>query len=104
MTAMITHRWYMSVDQWPQSLIHVAVYNSEGSENWQQFRVSMKGQSTRMKLVRLRQWYIDYCMHLASETDERSMMVHKLNKCRIDNYIGALVRGGQLNSNLEVVR
>lgn len=89
--------WDISVDRWIQADVQHAVYHAADHERWQQFRVSLKGQSTRMKLLRLRDYYMQFGV-------KSSGMQFKIEKCRVDNYIGALVRGGQLDKNLRVVR
>lgn len=88
-------------DRWPHEpgsytmiQIHWAVYNSPDAEEWQRFRVSLKGLSTQEKL---------YCLAWR-QVEERPHDKLVLERIRVDNYIGALVRGGQLNSKLEVVR
>jgi hypothetical protein len=87
-------KWPFTIRTYTHEQIAKAVYDSPGSEEWQQFRVSLKGQSTHLKIFRL-----IVRRHIkASEPD------YWLEKIRIDNYIGALVRGGQLNSDLEIVR
>lgn len=97
MAAELMNKWPHPVNKWTADQVRFAVYFSPGSDNWQQFRVSLKGQSTRMKLARLDLRYI-----AAQGSDFESDW--ELEKIRIDNYIGALVRGGQLNSKLEVIR
>ena len=62
---------------------------------WQKFRISLKGLSTTRKLDQLDRW-----LHM-SETIPRARQV------QVDNYIGALLRGGQLkhvNGRIEVQR
>lgn len=54
------------------------------NEQWQEFRVSLKGLSTRDKLARLKHYYT------FSEDDNADVSI------RVDNYIKALCRGGQL--------
>ena len=71
--------------------VNLAVYTGEGAEDWQFFRVGLKGLSTQAKL-RCLQWYRE---HSEDKGDK---------DVRIDNYLGALIRGGQLNSNLEIQR
>lgn len=83
--------WPLEVLQWTQVLVQGAVYEAPGFEEWQKFRVSLKGQSTGMKLVRLQQYLVEN-------------NVTEIARCRVDNYIGALVRGGQLDSKLRIVR
>jgi len=90
--------WPWKVDQWPQDAVQYAVYEAENFIEWQKFRVSLKGQSTRMKILRL-----------ALYKAQALVIYHRqeyldVELCRVDNYLGALVRGGQLNSDYEVVR
>lgn len=54
-------------------------------EEWQRFRLSMKGMSTRTKLTMLEEYYNEYV-----DADEDNVCI------RADNYIKALCRGGQL--------
>lgn len=91
---------------WNAEAIRLAVYLIEEpridkkftAEEWQKFRVSLKGQSTWMKLARLKERY------------ERNVLVNtqptirNIERIRICNYISALRRGGYLDSNYEVVR
>lgn len=51
--------------------------------DWQQFRASLKGLDTRDKLIHLYAYWL-----LSDKSDEA--------KLRVDNYIKALCRGGQL--------
>lgn len=92
--------WGIEVQSWPTHYISTAVYGipdetnvSRGTvEQWQRFRVSMKGQSTQMKLCRLNALYMEQCYRREAQVD------WSVWKCRIDNYIGALVRGGMLEA------
>lgn len=90
-------QWRHAVHKHSPEDVELAVYGSATSSDWQKFRVSLKGQSTRMKLYRLN--YRLMKMVLLEDTQEQS-----LERIRIDNYIGALRRGGQLNANMEIVR
>lgn len=54
-------------------------------EDWQKFRLSMKGQSTERKLNMLEEYYN---AHVGEDEDNVTI--------RVDNYIKALCRGGQL--------
>lgn len=79
--------------------IHNAVYVGNDADYWQQYRVGMKGLSTREKLyVCAILWgvYID--------DDNNSMELRRVWRIRINNYIGALKRGGQLDSELRVIK
>lgn len=65
-------------------------------EEWQKFRVSLKGQSTANKLHKLEEYY----EYGDSRTHEHNEFVNVDMDCdfciRVDNYIKALCRGGQL--------
>lgn len=62
------------------------------NEEWQKFRLSLKGLSTRSKLGRLRQYFDEKvasdCLTGKDNYDDVCI--------RVDNYIKALCRGGQL--------
>lgn len=73
-----------------------AVYHAEGAEEWQKWRVSMKGLSTKEKLFCLAAYYVRHI--------NQGPRIEELRQIRINNYIGALIRGGRLNPQLEVVR
>lgn len=82
--------------------INFAVYKAPGAEDWQKFRVSLKGLSCREKLYAL-QWYWDTNItpgvsgHLSAEDWSRHVV-------RVNNYLGALKRGGYLDSQLRVIK
>lgn len=61
-------------------------------EEWQEIRLSMKGIPTESKLKML-EWYYGYGDHqyITKDCDDCDVCI------RIDNYIKALCRGGQLN-------
>lgn len=75
-----------------QSDVQQAVYYAADAEEWQKFRVSLKGLSTQEKLFCLAYLW-DSC------GDKKDIM-----RVRICNYLGALIRGGQLNDKLEIQR
>lgn len=58
-------------------------------DQWQAFRRSLKGTSTRHKLLELI-WYMSR-NKINQEGD-----VSRVVEVRVDNYINALLRGGQL--------
>ena len=68
-------------------------------EEWQKFRVSMKGKTTAEKLQMLGQYYRDeqYKVDGMSEGVEKDKAFLDIN-IRLDNYIKALSRGGQLHA------
>lgn len=94
--AACVHSWPYSVGYWDKAQIKDAVYDSETAEEWQYFRVTQKGLSTQVKLYRLE---LRLIKHWGLEDRERQR-----ERCRIDNYIGALVRGGQLDQQLKIQR
>jgi hypothetical protein len=65
-------------------------------EEWQKFRVSLKGKPTWVKLEKLRQyWHGNLHGHVVREPRDYA----DCDFCiRVDNYIKALCRGGQLQS------
>lgn len=92
-------RWECEVERWIQIDVQFAVYRAPDHEEWQKFRVSLKGQSTKMKLLRLATYWA------TAQIQHREGGVQlKLEKIRVDNYLGALVRGGQLTTDHVVVR
>lgn len=62
--------------------VNYAVYWAPGWENWQRFRLSLKGQSIGEKLERLRGYW-----HSCNKDDTNEWI-------RVYNYLGALLRGG----------
>lgn len=77
-----------------QSVIHECVYYAADAEAWQKFRVSLKGLTTQEKL---------YCLaHTWMECVDKDLPTRFRAEVRINNYLGALVRGGQLNGKLEI--
>jgi hypothetical protein len=86
----IIQQWSHEVLHYSHSDVAYAVYETASSEGWQEFRVGLKGCSTRVKLLRLERRHF---AALALGADEALQ-----ERIRIANYIGALVRGGQLES------
>jgi hypothetical protein len=82
------NKWCHEVRSWSQQDIQEAVKDKK----WQKFRLSLKGCATSVKLERL-EGYL-----LTTKADRWQF------KCRVDNYINALKRGGQLTVNGEVQR
>lgn len=79
-----------------QEEIHTAVYHMDSANEWQQFRVSLKGLKTKEKLYCLLwRWVHDSSMR--TETERHYEIV------RIQNYLGALTRSGHLNVAWRVV-
>lgn len=76
--------------------VQTAVYGVPSSEEWQKFRVSLKGLTTKEKLYCLMWRWIHH-----SHYQEPMEKYHEL--VRIQNYLGALVRGGQLSDDWRIV-
>jgi len=67
------------------------------NEEWQEFRVSLKGKSTAEKLTHLkRYWNNNVHGHVIKVSAPVSQYEHCDYCIRVDNYIKALCRGGQL--------
>lgn len=67
-------------------------------EKWQEFRVSLKGKPTTDKINELHQyWDSNFHGHVIKQSDSDNVFQYDCAYCiRIDNYIKALCRGGQL--------
>jgi hypothetical protein len=70
-------------------------------EGWQRFRVSMKGKSTTQKLEMLKEYYEEKVREQDVHSVDAFHQEHKWSDgcwvcIRLDNYIKALARGGQL--------
>lgn len=97
--------WPHDVSQWTQDFVQQCVYHVSDHMDWQLFRVSLKGLSTEEKLYCLDRRFKQLIEPIASDDPSGPEWVkYKIEKCRIDNYILALKRGGQLNRKLEAVR
>lgn len=88
----IYHNNYRVYDR---AVVADAVYTSADPAEWQKFRVSMKGLSTHEKLAWLEARWDIY-------VKDDAMGTRDVEKVRINNYIGALRRGGQLDSDFNV--
>lgn len=70
------------------------IQEAVNNNDWQKFRVSLKGMPTTDKLAELEDYY-DMTKH--SHNVENTAIDSDCDVCiRIDNYIKALCRGGQL--------
>lgn len=68
-----------------------AVYLTNGAEQWQQFRVSLKGFSTEIKLGRLK-----------NRWDQN--IYNPIEIIRINNYIDSMKRSGLINLHGQVIK
>lgn len=62
------------------------------NKDWQKFRLSLKGLTTQRKLDKLRRYWAQ-----GVQSEERELRI-----IRIQNYINALKRGGQLSKSGEI--
>lgn len=77
------------MNRWEHDVQHLTrdeIMSAIKCDDWQTFRLSLKGQSTQAKLIRLEDWLKHGCSHCSVET----------RQVQVDNYINALLRGGQL--------
>lgn len=88
-----------------------AVYKDEGFEDWQKFRVSLKGNNTREKLYRLDK-YLWRALDIMADTQVKANSADmckaekqfRIEKVRVHNYIGALKRSGHLDNEGNIVK
>jgi len=104
------------IEVWSHAEVRKAVYEVAGFEEWQKFRVSLKGQSTAIKLARLVERYLHIREEIKREVFDSGTCsanhtsyadvsnLVRWEKCRIDNYLGALRRGGLLNADFDIVK
>lgn len=66
-------------------------------EEWQKFRVSLKGNSTENKLRKLLDYYTD------NMSNQGAVGVPTIEdiRIRVDNYLKALARGGQIAPTID---
>lgn len=97
-------RWVLPVTAWDRDTVAYCVYENEDHADWQQFRVSLKGMTTAQKLYMLRV-YRGHMYNVKAGTIwcDRMRWTSVID-CRVDNYIGALRRGGQLDENNIIVK
>jgi len=87
--------------RWPYKLVECppeAVKDAVADDYWQRYREGLKGLSTEQKLDKLRSYLDDGILW---SRDTTGYLQYEL---RVSNYINALKRGGQLDSDLKVVR
>jgi hypothetical protein len=77
-------------------------------QEWQEFRVSLKGKSTSDKLKMLKGYYEEEFVHThVEESFVGGTLVSGRDDCdvciRIDNYLKALARGGQLVGGVNLI-
>lgn len=89
----ITKGWiYDAEASWPPDLVQKYCVQDE---EWQGIRLSMKGVPTHEKLAILKEYYERKGCFLVDRVVRG--MTHERYLCQVDNYLGALRRGGQLD-------
>ena len=96
--------WEQEVTPWDRDTVEYCVYEAPDHTDWQLFRVSIKGLSTAEKLYMLSLYRIWQLNETAPGTMNGEMRQISVVQCRVDNYIGALRRGGQLDENYRIVK
>lgn len=89
------------MDKWPYGVMKLQtqqIQQAISDQKWQEFRNSLKGLSTQEKLDKLE----DYMME--GRVGGRISEIVSTRKVRVDNYVNALRRGGQLDSHYKVVK
>lgn len=87
-------KWPYPVLQYTQREVANAVYFHPTADAWQRRRVSLKGLSTSQKL-----WWLKFNIEAVRRNlDMLGIEFVNLESIRTDNYIGALVRGGLLDT------
>jgi hypothetical protein len=76
-------------------LVKSEIFQAIADEDWQDFRLSLKGKSTEKKLEELRRWL---------KTKSTTNGVGWKAKVQVMNYINALKRGGQLSTSGQIQR
>jgi hypothetical protein len=111
----ITHWKYANdIILWSRIQIREAVYISASAQEWQKFRVSLKGNSVKLKLYRLQKRYESIAQDFLQSLNasnikygfeyKEALTSNALEKIRLDNYIGALRRQMSLNSEYKIVK
>jgi hypothetical protein len=80
------------VNKWPYTVTGLTkeeILQAVKDGEWQEFRLSLKGLSTQEKLERLEE-------RMLKEERRNGGGLSREQEVRIDNYINALLRGGQL--------
>ncbi len=92
----VLEKWPLAHFQPSNFVVAEAVYYAQDVAEWQCFRVSLKGLTTGYKLRNL------MSRLLVARHTER--LDYDMEVIRVNNYIGALKRGGQLDKELNVVK
>lgn len=78
---------------WSPTEVRAAVYEAKSAYEWQKFRMALKGLSIHEKLCALElRWK-------KLVRPQHDLEVRHVEQCRIDNYLNALARSGDLMPN-----
>lgn len=90
----ITKGWILDAESgWSPDLVQLYCVQDA---DWQKVRLSMKGVPTHKKLEILHGWF-EAKWKIGS--DQATAAANERVQCQVDNYLGALRRGGQLDPN-----
>jgi hypothetical protein len=96
------YRWPYEVLPLNRMMINICVKD----ESWQQFRRTLRGYPTQLKLGLLSQYVTELgdLRDVKKDIGSPLWIEQRRRQWRVQNYLNALKRGGFLNDNLEVVR
>lgn len=93
------------MNQWPHKVLYTTraeINDAVKDQYWQALRRGMKGMSTPYKLLTLEMYRHYRSVHVSPTSINR--ILDDKARIQIDNYVNALKRGGQLDSDLKVVK
>lgn len=102
--AQVVKQWPDVITPWDHDTVSYCVYEAPDHDDWQLFRVSLKGLSTAEKLYMLKEYYKWQLARTAPGQMNGEMRQMSVVQCRIDNYLGALRRGGQLDMENRIMK
>jgi hypothetical protein len=91
---------YPFTEDYSHEKVRYCVYEAPDADNWQMFRVSLKGLNTKEKLYALSWWIVN----ASTIAHERLATNPARDLVRVNNYLGALKRSGHLDANLKVAK
>ena len=88
--------WMYNVSPTTREEIDAYCVRDVKGRGWQAFRRSLKGLPTKEKMIRLKQWHNRWCVRSPGISSAIQLSPPVDVRVQIDNYINALLRGGQL--------
>lgn len=98
------------MNQWPHEVRYATraeINDAVKDSYWQSLRQGMKGMRTQHKLMTLemyRQFRSTEAFLIEGDGRYSSQVLDDEARVQIDNYVNSLKRGGQLDSDLKVVK